>query len=102
MSSSLATQPQTTSSELAPIQIKEELQAFIDPARILIRPIDRIAFASDASVYRLIPRAVVQPVNAEEVRKLFRYSRQEGFRLPSAAVEPAFPAKPLPMGFSSM
>ncbi len=57
--------------------IGEQLQAFIDPARILTRPIDRIAFASDASLYRLIPRAVVQPVSAEEVRRLFQFSREQ-------------------------
>ncbi len=38
--------------------------------------IDRIAFASDASLYRLIPRAVVQPILLEEVRKLFLFSRK--------------------------
>jgi len=53
-----------------------KLRSFIDPARILTRTIDRIAFASDASLYRLIPRAVVQPNNTEEVRQLFRFSRE--------------------------
>jgi D-lactate dehydrogenase len=56
-------------------EIGEQLQAFIDPARILTRPIDRIAFASDASLYRLIPRAVVQPISKQEVRQLFQFSR---------------------------
>jgi len=56
--------------------IEEQLRAFIAPERILTRPIDRIAFASDASLYRLIPRAVVQPVNSDEVRKLFHFSRE--------------------------
>ena len=41
----------------------------MDESRVLTRMIDRIAFASDASLYRLIPRAVVQPMNSEEVRK---------------------------------
>jgi len=67
---------QVTSSKISPGQIKAELQAFLAPDRILIRPIDRIAFASDASLYRLIPRAVVQPINTEEVRQLFRYSNR--------------------------
>jgi D-lactate dehydrogenase len=57
-------------------ELGEQLRALIDPERILTRPIDRIAFASDASLYRLIPRAVVQPVGAEEVRRLFQFSRE--------------------------
>jgi D-lactate dehydrogenase len=61
----------------SPVEIGAQLRAFIDPARILTRPIDRIAFASDASLYRLIPRAVVQPVSTEEVRRLFQYSREQ-------------------------
>lgn len=58
-------------------EIGQRLAAFIERSRILTRPIDRIAFASDASLYRLIPRAVVQPVNCEEVRGLFHYSREQ-------------------------
>ncbi|MGC9159372.1 MAG: FAD-binding and (Fe-S)-binding domain-containing protein [Terracidiphilus sp.] len=68
---------QSIASTLRPGEIKERLQASIDPARILTRPIDRIAFASDASLYRLVPRAVVQPVNVEEVRALFAFSREQ-------------------------
>ena len=62
---------------LSPAEISLQLRAFIDPTRILTRPIDRIAFASDASLYRLIPRAVVQPINSEEVRQLFQYSHEK-------------------------
>ncbi len=73
--------PVTT--RLAPslTEIEAQLRAFIDPSRILSRPIDRIAFSSDASLYRLIPQAVVQPINADEVRKLFAYSREHGIPL---------------------
>lgn len=39
------------------------------------RPLERIAYASDASFYRLIPQAVVQPVSIEEIRALFSFSR---------------------------
>lgn len=67
-------------STLGPHEIKDRLRAFIDPSRILTRPIDRIAFASDGSLYRLIPRAIVQPVNKEEVRRLFEFSRE--FKIP--------------------
>ena len=53
-----------------------QLRGLMDGSRVLMRAIDRVAFASDASLYRLIPRAVVQPMNAEEVRRLFRFSRE--------------------------
>ena len=46
--------------------------------RILIRPIDLIAYASDAGFYRLIPRAVVQAKGIEEVRSIFRFSQAHG------------------------
>lgn len=60
--------------------LMERLSARIDPARILARPIDRIAFASDASFYRLIPKVVIQPLNTEEIRSLFSLSHEH--RLP--------------------
>jgi D-lactate dehydrogenase len=53
-----------------------QLRSFMEESRVLTRMIDRIAFASDASLYRLIPRAVVQPMNSEEVCKLFQFSRE--------------------------
>ena len=57
-------------------QIVARLAAAIDPARILIRPIERIAFASDASFYRLIPEAVVQPKTVDEIKHLFTFSHE--------------------------
>jgi len=71
--------------EVAPMQISSEeikagLAASIDASRILIRPIELIAYASDASFYRLIPKAVVQTQGLEEIRALFSFSRQQ--RLP--------------------
>ncbi|HWT83846.1 MAG TPA: FAD-binding oxidoreductase, partial [Candidatus Methylomirabilis sp.] len=44
--------------------------------RVLTRPIDRIAYASDASFYRLIPKAVVLPRSIREVQSLFRLSHE--------------------------
>jgi len=58
-------------------EIRRLLQDLIDPERILIRPIERVAFASDASFYRLIPLAVIQPKTAEEIKHLFRFSHQQ-------------------------
>ena len=54
------------------------LEAIVGPAQVLDRPIDRVAFAADASVYRLIPQAVVFPRSVQEVIGLFRYSRAAG------------------------
>lgn len=68
--------PNAAVGALSPREIEQQLGVFIDPSRILTRAIDRIAFASDASLYRLIPQAVVQPVSVSEVRKLFAFSHR--------------------------
>lgn len=61
---------------LSSCEIAGQLGRFIEPSRVLTRAIDRIAFASDASFYRQIPLAVVQPVNINEVQALFAFSHQ--------------------------
>jgi D-lactate dehydrogenase len=43
--------------------------------RVLTRPIDLAAFASDASVYRMVPAAVVRPATVEHVRGLLALAR---------------------------
>jgi len=58
--------------------IKAALSSVIAADRILVRPIDLIAFASDASFYRLIPKAVVQAASEQEVRELFAFSQRIG------------------------
>ena len=67
-----------TSVQATSSSIKSALSEQIDAERILIRPIDLIAFASDASFYRLIPKAVVLAKSIEEVDKLFQFSHQTG------------------------
>ena len=57
-------------------ELELALAAIVGPERVLHRPVDRIAFAADASFYRLIPKAVVFAQGTEEVRALFRLSRQ--------------------------
>ncbi len=47
---------------------------FIPSARVHDRLIDRLAYARDASVYRLIPETVVKPENETEVIALIRYA----------------------------
>lgn len=43
--------------------------------RVLARPIDRVAFAADASFYRLVPQAVVLAADEAEIQRLFALSR---------------------------
>ena len=68
-------------SVLSSAELKQKLSAAIDPKHILNRPIDVIAFASDASFYRLIPEAVIQPQGVKEVQALFRFSQEHGIPL---------------------
>ena len=58
------------------VWIESQLAAIIEPGRVLTRPTDLIAFAADASFYRLVPRAVVLARGIGEVQKLFRFSHQ--------------------------
>jgi D-lactate dehydrogenase len=57
------------------VDLRDALAAIVSRDRILTRPIDRIAFASDASFYRLVPRAVVLAASVDEVRGLLAASR---------------------------
>ncbi len=52
------------------------LQTILPEGRIKTRLIDRHSFARDASFYRLIPKAVVQPANEKEIIDLFAYSQK--------------------------
>ena len=63
-------------SQISPEQIKLSLDGTIAADRVLIRPIDLIAYASDASFYRLIPKAVVQARSVEEIQALFAFSQR--------------------------
>jgi D-lactate dehydrogenase len=53
------------------------LEDVVPRARVLTSALDRLAFANDASVYRMVPRGVVQPASVEEVQGLFRLSHRE-------------------------
>ena len=46
--------------------------------RVLTRPIDLAAFASDASVYRMVPSVVVRPSTVDEVAALLALGRAHG------------------------
>ena len=59
----------------------EALKKILPESRIRSRYIDLISFASDAGFYHLIPKAVVQPVNEDEIISLFQFSRQHNIPL---------------------
>lgn len=57
----------TAPSKYSTEQLASLLSGIVDANRVLARPIDRIAYASDGSFYRLIPQAVVHAKGVEEV-----------------------------------
>ncbi|RPH70763.1 MAG: FAD-binding oxidoreductase [Myxococcaceae bacterium] len=63
------------------VDLVDELVRCTSPERVLTRPLDRVAFASDASFYRLLPQAVVFASSVDEVQRLFALSRTRGIPL---------------------
>ena len=53
-----------------------DLERLLGPERVLSRPIDRLGRSADASIYRLIPQAVVRPRDLEEVKALLALVRR--------------------------
>ena len=62
-------------------QLATMLSSIVDARRVLVRPIDIIAYASDASFYRLLPKAVVLAASEHEVAQLFQFSQAHGIPL---------------------
>jgi D-lactate dehydrogenase len=58
-----------------PQPLRAELEALLGPDRVLARASDVVRYASDASPYRLLPRAVVMAKEAGDVAKVFDYGR---------------------------
>ena len=58
--------------------LRGELQALLGPGRLLGSAGDIVRYASDASPYRLFPRAVVMAHDAEDVAKVLAYGREKG------------------------
>ncbi len=52
-----------------------DLGRVLSPDRVLARAIDRVARSRDASIYSLVPEAVVRPRDLQEMRSLFAYAR---------------------------
>jgi D-lactate dehydrogenase len=61
-----------------PEPLRSDLVELLGPDRVLTRPIDLIRYASDASPYRMIPRAVVVARDTADIAKVFRYARRSG------------------------
>ena len=57
------------------MDLTTELTKILPRERVLTRPIERLAYANDASYFYLVPQAVVQPNSIAEVRDLFRFSQ---------------------------
>jgi D-lactate dehydrogenase len=64
----------------SPAELRKALVRIAAPERVLTRPIDLIAFAADASFYKLVPKAVVLANGTEEIQALFRFSHE--WRMP--------------------
>jgi D-lactate dehydrogenase len=58
--------------------LRRELEALLGPGRVLARAGDIVRYASDASPYRLFPRAVVMAHDAGDVAKVLAYGREKG------------------------
>ena len=59
-----------------PESLAADLCALVGPERVLTRAIDLIRFATDASPYRLFPKAVVIAGGIDDVRKILAYARE--------------------------
>jgi D-lactate dehydrogenase len=63
------------------MSITTSLGALLSPSRVLTRPLDLAAYASDASFYTLTPAAVVRPKDTAEIKALCTWSRHSGVPL---------------------
>src|SRR3954454_14159067 len=58
--------------------LRSDLVGLLGADRVFARPIDLIRYASDASPYRLIPKAVVMARDTNDIAKVFGYARRSG------------------------
>jgi D-lactate dehydrogenase len=58
------------------MDLQSQLSQIIHPSRVLTSHLHRIAYANDASYFRLVPQAVVQPNSISEVQSLFKFTQQ--------------------------
>src|SRR5215208_5825945 len=60
-----------------PEPLRSELIDLLGADRVLTRVIDLVRYASDASPYRLLPKAVVMARDASDVGKVLAYGRSK-------------------------
>jgi D-lactate dehydrogenase len=58
------------------MDLQAQLSQIIHPSRVLTSYLHRIAYANDASYFRLVPQAVVQPNSIGEIQSLFKFTGQ--------------------------
>ena len=63
------------------MNITIELEKILPAHRVKTRYIDLISFASDAGFYHLVPKAVVQPIDEDEIISLFEFSQKHALPL---------------------
>jgi D-lactate dehydrogenase len=56
----------------------EKLRTALGSDRVSTRMIDRLAFAHDASFYRLVPQAIVRPTTHEHIEQILRWCNETG------------------------
>ena len=61
-----------------PEPLRSELIDLLGEDRVLTRVIDLVRYASDASPYRLLPKAVLMARDADDVAKVLAYGRRTG------------------------
>ena len=61
-----------------PEPLRSQLIELLGPDRVLTRVIDMVRYASDASPYRLLPKAVVMARDANDVSKVLSFGRRGG------------------------
>lgn len=57
------------------MDLQSQLSQIIPSSRVHTRLIDRISYANDASYFRLVPQAVVQPDSIGEIQALFKFTQ---------------------------
>ncbi|HLO13336.1 MAG TPA: FAD-binding oxidoreductase, partial [Anaerolineales bacterium] len=58
------------------MDLQSQLSQSLSSSRVHTRLIDRVAYANDASYFRLVPQAVVQPDSIHEIQTLFKFTQQ--------------------------
>lgn len=58
------------------MDIQQELSQIVPSSRVLTSALHRTAYANDASYFRLVPQAVVQPNSVSEIQALFKFTQR--------------------------